>query len=345
MKIYHLSHTDLDGYACQFVVNFYFKNVVFFNSNYGREISDTFAMILSRIEKDLTLNPNEKFLVLISDLNLNLAQCEDFEKALQGKNAKLLLLDHHQSGLECSQKYEWYFLDNARCAAKIVYEFFARICGENEPLARFIAVVNAVDIWLKDDENFELGKVCLMMIATAKEINRVMFVEQNTRYMFFLLQKAMDFVGVEFGNVALDDALHGFKKEFFGSKRDTLGNLIADYMVELLSEQKERFELDYKGHRGILTHNIGSTSVIGNDFLLKNPEFDFFIDISSRKSLSFRANGKLDVSQMAQKLVGGGGHKNASGGLFVGFKDSSDYFIVKAQVEDLIKSKEMGVQK
>ena len=98
MKIYHLSHTDLDGYACQFVVNFYFKNVVFFNSNYGREISDTFAMILSCIEKDLTHNPNEKFLVLISDLNLNLTQCEDFEKALQGKNAKLLLLDHHQSG-------------------------------------------------------------------------------------------------------------------------------------------------------------------------------------------------------------------------------------------------------
>ncbi|EOH4218673.1 TPA: hypothetical protein ACIKZE_001533, partial [Campylobacter jejuni] len=26
MKIYHLSHTDLDGYACQFIVNFYFKN-------------------------------------------------------------------------------------------------------------------------------------------------------------------------------------------------------------------------------------------------------------------------------------------------------------------------------
>ncbi|HFU1643179.1 TPA: hypothetical protein ACH6QC_001168, partial [Campylobacter jejuni] len=25
MKIYHLSHTDLDGYACQFIVNFYFK--------------------------------------------------------------------------------------------------------------------------------------------------------------------------------------------------------------------------------------------------------------------------------------------------------------------------------
>ena len=346
MKIYHLSHTDLDGYACQFVVNFYFKNVVFFNSNYGREISDTFAMILGEIEKDLAHNPNEKFLVLISDLNLNLTQCEDFEKALQGKNAKLLLLDHHQSGLECSQKYEWYFLDNARCAAKIVYEFFARICGENEPLARFIAVVNAVDIWLKDDENFELGKVCLMMISTAKEINRVMFNEQNIHYMFYLLEKAQSFIGKVNSNIALEDSLHFLKKEFFkGEKNDTLGNLLSAFVVRLLRDNKEKLTLHYNGHKGILTYSIGNTSVIGNDFLLKEPEFDFFIDISSKKTLSFRANGKLDVSQMAQKLVGGGGHKNASGGLFVGFKDSSDYFIVKAQVEDLIKSKEMGVQK
>ncbi|EHD3994754.1 3'-to-5' oligoribonuclease B, partial [Campylobacter jejuni] len=37
MKIYHLSHTDLDGYACQFIVKFYFKNVKFYNSNYGKE--------------------------------------------------------------------------------------------------------------------------------------------------------------------------------------------------------------------------------------------------------------------------------------------------------------------
>ncbi|EAK6618732.1 DHH family phosphoesterase, partial [Campylobacter jejuni] len=42
MKIYHLSHTDLDGYACQFIVNFYFKNVKFYNSNYGKEINENF---------------------------------------------------------------------------------------------------------------------------------------------------------------------------------------------------------------------------------------------------------------------------------------------------------------
>ena len=40
MKIYHLSHTDLDGYGAQYITNFYFKNVKFLNSNYGREIDD-----------------------------------------------------------------------------------------------------------------------------------------------------------------------------------------------------------------------------------------------------------------------------------------------------------------
>ena len=52
MKIYHLSHTDLDGYACQFIVNFYFKNVKFYNSNYGKEINENFNSIIGDIEKD-----------------------------------------------------------------------------------------------------------------------------------------------------------------------------------------------------------------------------------------------------------------------------------------------------
>lgn len=341
MKIYHLSHTDLDGYGCQFVLNFYFKNCVFLNSNYGREISESFAKILNAINLDLQVNPNEKFIVLISDLNLNLTQCEEFEKALQDKNAKLLLLDHHQSGLECSQKYAWYVLDTSRCATKIVYEFFSAFCGENETLYKLVCVINAIDIWLKDDEYFELGKVCLAMISGAKEINRVMFSEQNIAYMFFLLEKAQQFISKEKANIALEDAVHFLKKEFFQSdKIDTLGNILSAFVVKLLSDNKDKFVIYYQGHKGILTYSIGNTSVIGNDFLIKNPEFDFFIDVSSKKTLSFRANGKVDVSVMAKKLVGGGGHKNASGGLFVAFKDSADYEYIKAQIEDLIANKE-----
>ncbi|MCR2098905.1 DHH family phosphoesterase [Campylobacter upsaliensis] len=339
MKIYHLSHTDLDGYACQYIVNFYFKDVKFYNSNYGKEINENFTSILNDIEKD---EENEA-LLLISDLNLTLTQCEEFEKTCKEKGIKLLLLDHHQSGFECMQKYDWYFLDSSRCAAKIVYDFFSKICFKDENLERFVRVVNAVDIWLKDDEYFELGKVFLGLIASAKEINRVMFQKENVLYMFFLLERARKFIEKENAHILLDNAVHFIKKDYFLIKKpdDTLANLLSYFIVEKLSLMKGEFVIYYENCKGILTSNIGNTSIIGNDFLVQNPDFDFFIDVSSRKTLSFRANGKIDVSLMAKRLVGGGGHRNASGGLFVGFKESANYKFIKAQIIDLIKAKEL----
>ena len=341
-KIYHLSHIDLDGYSCQFVSSFYFKNCHFFNSNYGKEINDNFLAILNEVDKNLQENEDAKAIILISDLNLSPQQCEDFQKLVdERKNTKLFLLDHHQSGEECAKKYEWYFLDSKRCASKITYDFFSKICGKDENLAKFISVVNAIDIWLKDDENFELGKVLLSMVSNAKELNRVMFKEENISYIFFLLNKAKTFINQDKANIALEDSLHFLKKEFFKEKEnDTLGNLVSKYVVKKLSEKKDDFTINYKGYKALLSYNIGNTSVIGNDFLSQNKDIDFFLDVSSKKTLSFRSNGKADVSIIANELVGGGGHKNASGGLFASFKDSSNYFLIKAQILDLIKSKE-----
>ena len=333
MTIYHLSHTDLDGYGAQIITNHYFKNVEFFNSNYGKEIDEKFNQILSKIG-------NEKAIILITDLNLSLEQCEEFEKKLVGKNAKIWLLDHHVSGAECASKFSWYFLDSSRCATKITHDFFASIYGKNASLDHFSDVVNAVDIWLKDDKNFEMGKVGLSLVANSKEINRVMFEELNTQYMFFLIQKAMQFFDAGNDYIGLDEAIFKFKKEFFKQdKDDTLSNLISAYVVKKLSQDREKFRINYNEFKGILTYNIGNTSVIGNDFLVANPDYDFFIDITSKKTLSFRANGKVDVSLMAKNLVGGGGHVNASGGLFATFKDSFDYGNIKSQVVDLITKK------
>lgn len=340
MKIYHLSHTDLDGYACQYVLSTYFKDCAFFNSNYGREINENFYLIMDQIHKDFESGAIKKAFILISDLNLSLAQCEEFSQLVKDKNIKLLLIDHHQSGLECALKYEWYLLDERSCATKLVYTFFSRLFKEDAALERFVSVVNAIDIWLKEEKEFELGKVFLMMVATAKEINRVMFSEQNTQFIFYLLTQARTFIDKDKAHIALDDALHFLKKEFFKKdENNTLGNLVSNYVVQKLSENKERFSIEFEGFKGLLSYNIGNTSVIGNDFLTQNPEFDFFLDVSPRKTLSFRANNKIDVSLMAKKLVGGGGHKNASGGLFAGFKDSFNYEFVKAQICDLITLK------
>lgn len=344
MKIYHLSHTDLDGYGAQFVVNHYFKNVVFLNSNYGREIDEQFNRILSLIDADLN---NDKSIVLITDLNLSMQQCEIFEAQIKERNAKLFLLDHHQSGAECASKYDWYFLDSSRSASKITYDFFASICGESKYLSRVCDVINCVDIWLKDEKFFEMGKVCLGLIANAKEINRVMFETKNTEYMFHLIQKASEFFNDNNDYIGLDSCIHSIKKDFFKfEKDDTLSNLISTFIVNELSKNKHELSIKYGEKLGLLTYNIGNTSVIGNDFLTANLEYDFFVDITSKKSMSFRANGNCDVSAMAKHLVGGGGHINASGGMYAAFKDGFNYATIKAQVCELFdkKTKELSSQ-
>ncbi len=336
MKIAHLSHTDLDGYACQFVSDFYLRDVRYFNSNYGKEIDEKFAQIIDYIGE-------EEGVIIITDLNLTLGQCENYEAAVKGRKIKLFLLDHHATGELCARQFAWYYLDTSRCATKITYDFFSAIYGANERLSCFVDVVNAVDIWLKDDPNFELGKVCMGAVASSKEISPVLFPQQHTHYLFYLLSRFCDFVGVENAHIGLDDALHAIKKDYFKfEKDDTLSNMISACVVRLLSEKKDEFSIFYGTHKGLLTYNIGSASVIGNDFLEANPDFDFFLDMTSKKTMSFRAAGKLDVSALAALLVGGGGHVNASGGFFTNFKDTSDYKAIKAQIVDLIAKKSGG---
>lgn len=337
--IYHLSHTDLDGYGCQLITSHFFDNVSFFNSNYGKEITERFNEIVEKMEK----NADEKNIVLITDLNLTKEQCEYFEKSIQNASveAKIILLDHHKSGQDCFEEFEWYYLDDTRCATKITYDFFASIYGEDSKMQHLTNVINAVDIWLSDDVHFELGKVCLGLVAHAKEVNRIMFAKPNSEYIFSLLQNSIPYFEKENPHIELDTAIHGLKKDFFKETHDdTLSNLISFYMVKLLTKYKQNMSIKYGNYLGILTYNIGNVSIIGNDFLVTNEEFDFFMDVTSRKTVSFRSNGKANVSQIAKKLANGGGHPNASGGVLPGFKDSFVYEKVRAQVQNIIKNKQ-----
>jgi oligoribonuclease NrnB/cAMP/cGMP phosphodiesterase (DHH superfamily) len=132
--------------------------------------------------------------------------------------------------------------------------------------------------------------------------------------------------------------MHSIKKKFFiGNTDDTLSNLVSTYNVNALSKNKEKMTIMYQDYKGILTYNIGNVSIIGNDFLKTNPDYDFFMDITSRKTISLRADGANDVSKMAARLGNGGGHPNASGGLMGSFKDSFVYDNIRKQVMDIIK--------
>ena len=131
-------------------------------------------------------------------------------------------------------------------------------------------------------------------------------------------------------------------KEIFRENRenDTIDNLLTNYVVKILTEKQNILTVKYKGYIGILTYMLGNTSIIGNGFLIANPNFDFIIDLSAKGNLSFRASGKVDVSIMAKELCGGGGHVNASGGRLKNYRESQNYENAKSIIESLFIEKE-----
>lgn len=404
MQVFHLSHTDLDGYGCQYIANKVFDDIVFFNANYGKEVSARLQHICTKIDAKLTqgnmastlslleskFRPKTKdnndssagnitstdsskssdsspknapsFLILITDLNLTLSEAKWLNDKVasyqaNGHNVKALLLDHHISGEECAKIYEWYHLDDTRCASKITYEtlpemFLKNTSDKNKPktdtqdnakkleslsrLKDFIEMINAVDIWLEDGENFEFGKVALGAIASSNELNRFMFDVPHREYKFALLDFAYEYLAK--GAVEFDNAIFMLKKKALKGMPDkeTMDNICSRIQCELLEKMKETCTIYYGDKKGFLSYCIGGISVLANRFLRQNSEYDFYMDINTRGLISLRANGACDVSELSKEIFNGGGHKNAAGGKLDGLKESFLYEDIKSQVQDAL---------
>lgn len=343
MKFFHLSHTDMDGFGCQLISKKIFPDGYYLNANYGIEVK----MFLKDILEKITLcNKDENILFMITDLNLTTDESKNLERKItklneDGYNINVQLLDHHATGQKSSERYSWYFLDTSRSATKITYDYFCenypKFYEKCEPnFDKLVQAINAADIWLEDDPLFEYGKVCMSMVSKAYEINHLLFPDKHRNYRHFLLTKAIGFVDKEDGNILLDEKIYHYKKEFLNTTNlnNTLDNLSSSYLVNSLDSKKEELTVYYKEYKGLLTYALGSISISANAFLKANPDYDFFMDIGRRGRCGFRANNKLDVSLLAQKLAGGGGHPNASGAAFSDFKESALYEDVKNYIQN-----------
>ena len=176
----------------------------------------------------------------------------------------------------------------------------------------------------------------MSMISKSYEINNSLFSEQSRSYKFFLLTQTLQYIANENGHILLDENVYHIKKEFLklDNKNNTIDNLSSNYLVKSLANKKEELTVYYQNQKGLLTYNLGSISIPANAFLRANPDYDFFIDINRRGRTGFRANDKLDVSILAQKLAGGGGHPNASGAAFKDFKETVIYNEVKKYLQN-----------
>jgi len=346
MYFFHLSHNDLDGYCCQLISQKIFPNGKYYNANYGLEVQNNLEIILDELKQ----LKGEDIFFLISDLNLTIDESKNLNREInhlnnEGWKIKLQLLDHHATGKKSSDKYQWYYLDTTRCATKIVFEYFSnnyeqfnQICSDNFRL--LIEAVDDVDIWCENDEFFEFGKVIMRLISHSTEINSTLFPNENRKYRLKLLEQSIKYITQENGHILLDDNIHFMKKEYLKltKENDTIDNLMSLYLVYLLKNKKDELTIYYKEHKGLLTFTISNISIPANKFLKENPDYDFFINVGRRGTIGLRADGKLDVAQLASKLANGGGHPNASGGFFDDFKETIKYSEVKKFIEGKISS-------
>ena len=343
--IHHLSHIDLDGYSCQLIMSYTPYVIQSYNANYGAEVKSRLEEIIEHIKASNKHN----ILILITDLNLTYDESRWLNNQVNklnetNFNINLTLLDHHGSGQASADKYEWYYLDTTKSATKITYEY-AKTNFEislQEWMPQYVDIVNAVDLWKQEETfNFEFGKVLMRLVAGTKELNRITFGDDDRLYKFSLLQQAVKYISYENAHIQLDNAIHKIKKDFFTIDTDnTLDNLATKYIVNLLGRQCAKMTIYYKGYKGFLSYGVGNTSIIGNGFLTTYPDYDFIVDISYRGTMSFRADNKVNVAQIAKEWVKGGGHPNAAGGRLIGFKEQYRYIKVKEQIEKLIANAE-----
>jgi len=344
MNIYHLSHIDLDGYGCHYLTNACFngqKNYKLesYNANYGPEVKARLEEILAAIKREKFLGNTTEQVILVTDLNLTTKEAKWLEAQAIEIRAKVQLLDHHGSGAKTAEQYVWYMLDTNRCATLITYEWLQKHHNFDKEgkFTQIVKAINAIDIWVSDDELFEFGKVGLGMISGAREINRTLFPDEDRALKLSLIEAMKNYLNKENAHIALDDDLHQIKKSFFRQKEDnTKDNLAAIYLTQLLTNDKQRLTITYRGKKGLLGYNLGNTSILGNTFLVENPDYDFYMDINYRGNFSLRSNNKLDVSKMAEEIGNGGGHPNASGGKIKEYKDSFVYSKIKSFVQEYI---------
>jgi oligoribonuclease NrnB/cAMP/cGMP phosphodiesterase (DHH superfamily) len=299
--------------------------------------------MIKKIEQDKFLHGDEtERLILITDLNLTTKEGNWIEKEALRIGAKLQLLDHHATGANAAERFAWYKLDTTKCATLITYHWLQQHYGfdDNNSFATIVQAINAIDIWVNEDELFEYGKVMLGMISGAKEVNRILFPTEDRAYKLSMIEEAKARITETEAPIKLDDNLHQIKKSFFREKKnDTKDNLVATYVTKLLTADRQRLTITYKEYKGILGYNVGSASIIGNACMVENDDYDFYMDVNFRGNFSLRSNNKVDVSKMAAHIGNGGGHPNAAGGKIEGYKDSFVYSEVKAFVQTYINEK------
>ena len=319
--VYHLSHTDLDGYGAQFMLRAAGVNTRCWNADY-RDIPLAVDALIEEI-----LERGQPAALLLTDLNLTLDQAEQIDKRIKKLKipTTLQLLDHHATGAEVAAKYDWYYLDTERCATKLAYEAVADRFDEARR-AQYALRADFVDMgdrWLKDEPLFRKALYLLGLVmqddhlapplADVKRDYRFHLIEQ-----FFLLHEQ----GANLETI--ERALYDLRKQFLIGRIDEteLNNPetpLHDKFHQLSARQLDDTTVPMLNIDGVRTgifyswpHEVWRGVIM--DMMETRKIMDMAISVRGNGKLSLRANPGVDAGAISAKYFKGGGHPGAAGG-------------------------------
>lgn len=319
MKVFIISHDDLDGVGASAVAYQYFKiyrkyeanNFVFYNINYTTVIED----ILGRYDID------KEDIILFLDYSFSNNKNLEYLINLIKSGNNILWIDHHKTSLDLLEtKLKDYHLeydnfthviDTSHCATYLVYEFFIKEiygCDYEFSIPEFIQYINSHDLWLHNKphtEEFVYGiGACLSTPMTF--IKHITGDKDTNIFKPGFIMYFCDSMAI---NHMISDGI-AIKKY--------LENMYKKQVEDKAFEIKINDRISEKQYKGLALNGAGNSLVFGD----KINEYDFVCLFSYygdkwRYSI-YSAKDDVDCSDIAYKLgyfsgLGGGGHKGAAG--------------------------------
>ena len=319
--LYHLSHTDLDGYGAQYMVDQTDQRCHFFNADY-RDINNAIDEIIGRIVK-----AGEPAGLLITDLNLTLDQARALDKRIAKSKVpiELQLLDHHATGADCAEAFDWYYLDTDRCASLLAFDAVADQLDESkrELMRQRAEFIDVGDRWLRDHEDFRRA-IYLIGLVMQDDHLAPPLKDLKRAYRFHVMDAF-------FRSHESGESLEGFERQLFDVRKTFLKgrvekrifndeNLPLNDKFHMLSASvlDEDFVpvLEIEGVRtGVFfnwPHDVWRGVIM--DMMEARGQIDMAMGIRGNGRLSLRANPGVNAGEISARYFGGGGHPGAAGG-------------------------------
>lgn len=343
-ELFHLSHIDLDGYGSQFITSQLpaFNEVHYYNANY-EELLSVFVEMSELARRSESKAP---VLFLITDLGLSEEEATHIQGGVElfgkttGRDAALLTLDHHKTTIEASEKFPWIKLDLSCSATLATYNAFKSLMDEciRESLEHFAKVVNVQDMWLEDDAFFRRAVLLSNEIMDGARIFPRSIATDRWDYLSHIIYSTNLLIMEGATTRQIELGMLHIKEKFLEKRLDNhivsqhdlpIRDLLNRHIYECLSGSNVVPEVEVNSKMGLFFYDYppGIFQQVSHYWLREDPNFAFAVRVAPNGGISFRANNMIDVSEIAKKHFGGGGHANAAGGrmeLEQSFVDTDD---------------------